>query len=72
MEIDWILMVICMSVVVLSEWLCTTEAVVVHLVYIAVILRPLHSIIIIIKAMYLCLLDSIPAEVSDNLLKREL
>ena len=34
------------------------------------ILRSLQSIIIV--AMYLCLLDSIPAEVSDNLLKREL
>ena len=42
----------------------------VYLVYIAVILRPLQSIIIV--AMFLCLLDSIPAEVNDNLLKREL
>ena len=42
----------------------------VHLVYIAVILKPLQSIII--AAMYLYLLESIPAEVSDSLLKREL
>ena len=56
--------------VVLNKWLCTTEALVVHLIYIAVILKPLQSIII--AAMCLCLLDSIPAEVSDSLLKREL
>ena len=42
----------------------------IHLVYIAVILRPLQSIIIV--AMCLCLLESILAEVSDNLLKIEL
>ena len=70
METDCHCLVMCMSVVVLSECLCTADSLVVHLVYFAVILRPLQSIIIV--AMCLCLLDSIPVEVSDNLLKREL
>ena len=75
MEIDchYIIMIIflfCLKDVVLGEWMCTAVAVVVHLVYIAVILKPLQSIIIM--AVCLCLLDSTPAEVRDNLLKREL